>query len=258
MHYFSLDFSFVYICFNFLCLIIWILQFFIILFLREVSSNSLLFLWSVYYIIRSTCYSALCTNCSAICSCKFYIALIFRCFATTCVQWWEQGEKEAESSQQRTRTRRQRLNRDRAAAHASLFNDYFNTPCVYTPEDFSNHFRMSHSLFLRILADVEREVPWFTQRFDARGRRRFSSVQKCTAMLRQMAYEMTSDMFDEYLKMSARSIRSCVYKFSKTIIQIYHKRYLRKPTASNIQQLQARHAAKHDFVDMLGSIDCTH
>ncbi|RAL46294.1 hypothetical protein DM860_015287 [Cuscuta australis] len=142
--------------------------------------------------------------------------------------------------------------------HASLLNDYFNTPCVYTPEDFSNRFRMSRPLFLRILIDVERKVPWFTQLFDARGRRGFSSVQKCTDALRQMSYRTTSDMFDEYLKMSARSIRSCVYKFSKAIIQIYHKRYLRKPTASDIQQLHASHAAKYGFFGLLGSIDWTH
>ncbi|VFQ75358.1 unnamed protein product [Cuscuta campestris] len=65
---------------------------------------------------------------------------------------------------------------------------------------------MSRPLFLRILADVECEVPWFTQRFDTRGRRGISSVQKCTAALRQMAYGTTSDMFDEYLKMSSQSI----------------------------------------------------
>ncbi|RAL46927.1 hypothetical protein DM860_005206 [Cuscuta australis] len=137
-------------------------------------------------------------------------AFFFRCFATNCIQWWEDGQEKAEFS--RRRTRHQRLKWDRAAAHASLLNDYFNNPCVYTPEDFRNRFRMSRPLFLCILADVEREVPWFTQRFDARGRRGFSSVQNSTAALRQLAYGTASDMFDEYLKMSARSIRSCVYK----------------------------------------------
>ncbi|VFR02924.1 unnamed protein product [Cuscuta campestris] len=52
---------------------------------------------------------------------------------------------------------------------------------------------MSRPLFLCILADIEHEVPWFTQRFDARGRHEFSSVQKCTVALRQMAYETVSD-----------------------------------------------------------------
>ncbi|XP_076907476.1 uncharacterized protein LOC143563945 [Bidens hawaiensis] len=112
---------------------------------------------------------------------------------------------------------------------------------------------MSRELFLRILHDIEREVPWFTQRVDARGRVGFSTLQKCTAAIRYMAYGTASDMFDEYLKMSGRHIRSCVYKFSKAIVLLYRSRYLRKPTASEVEQLQAKHAEKHGFVGMLGS-----
>ncbi|RAL37571.1 hypothetical protein DM860_000265 [Cuscuta australis] len=179
-------------------------------------------------------------------------ALFFRCFATNCIQWWEDGQEEAESS--RRRTRRQRLNRDRAAAHDSLLNDYFNNPCVYTPEDFSNCFRMSRPLFLRILADVEREVPWFNQRFDARGRRGFSSVQKCTAALRQLAYGTTSDMFDEYLKMSARSIRSCVYKFSKAI-DCTHWEWKNCPTAWHGQFSRGNHPKPTIMLEAVASND---
>ncbi|XP_076925743.1 uncharacterized protein LOC143588693 [Bidens hawaiensis] len=116
---------------------------------------------------------------------------------------------------------------------------------------------MSRELFLRILHDIEREVPWFTQRVDARGRVGFSTLQKCTAAIRYMAYGTASDMFDEYLKMASRHIRSCVYKFSKAIVLLYRSRYLRKPTASEVEQLQAKHAEKYGFVGMLGSIYCT-
>ncbi|XP_076934842.1 uncharacterized protein LOC143601274 [Bidens hawaiensis] len=73
-----------------------------------------------------------------------------------------------------------------------------------------------------------------------------------------MAYGTASDMFDEYLKMSGQHIRSCVYKFSNAIVLLYRSRYLHKPMASEVEQLQAKHAEKHSFVGMLGSIDCTH
>ncbi|XP_076961170.1 uncharacterized protein LOC143637734 [Bidens hawaiensis] len=157
-----------------------------------------------------------------------------------------------------TKTRRESLNRDRVAAHEALRNDYFNTPCVYTASEFKTRFRMSRELFLRILHDIEREVSWFTQRVDARGLVGFSTLQNCTAAIHYMAYGTASDMFDEYLKMSGQHIRSCVYKFSKAIILLYRSRYLRKPTASEVELLQAKHAEKHGFVGMLGSIDCTH
>ncbi|XP_076913450.1 uncharacterized protein LOC143572081 [Bidens hawaiensis] len=157
-------------------------------------------------------------------------ASMFRAFATGCNEWWQQQEDSGSSI--RHETRRERLNRDRAAAHEALRNDYFNTPCVYTASEFKTRFRMSCELFLRILHDIEREVPWFTQRVDARGRVGFSTLQKCTAAIRYMAYGTASDMFDEYLKMSGRHIRSCVYKFSKAIVLLYRSRYLCKPTAS--------------------------
>ncbi|XP_021980383.1 uncharacterized protein LOC110876522 [Helianthus annuus] len=57
-----------------------------------------------------------------------------------------------------------------------------------------------------------------------------------------MAYGTAPDAFDEYLKMSERTIR----------------RYLRRPTPSDIQALYAAHEARHGFRGMLGSIDCTH
>ncbi|XP_076951383.1 uncharacterized protein LOC143624702 [Bidens hawaiensis] len=183
-------------------------------------------------------------------------ASMFRVFATGCNEWWQQQEDSGSSI--RHETRREHLNRDRAAAHEALRNDYFNTPCVYTALEFKTRFRMSRELFLRILHDIEREVPWFTQRVDARGRVGFSTLQKCTAAIRYMAYGTASDMFGEYLKMSGRHIRSCVYKFSKAIVLLYRSRYLRKPMASEVEQLQAKHAEKHGFVGMLGNIDCTH
>ncbi|KAI3824736.1 hypothetical protein L1987_06207 [Smallanthus sonchifolius] len=73
-----------------------------------------------------------------------------------------------------------------------------------------------------------------------------------------MAYGTASDSFNDYLKMSSQTIRSCIYKFSKAIIKLYHRIYLRKTSANDIQQLYAAHEAKHGFVEMLSSIDCTH
>lgn len=42
------------------------------------------------------------------------------------------------------------------------------------------------------------------------------------------------------------------------VIDLYLKRYLRKPTWSNIQQIVSVHEDVHGFFRMIGSIDCTH
>ncbi|KAI3800084.1 hypothetical protein L1987_35392 [Smallanthus sonchifolius] len=179
--------------------------------------------------------------------------MAFGAMASAAVRWWEEAE-----SSSRPLKRSARLNRDRAAANTLLLKDYFDEGCLYGEEQFNTRFRMSRRLFLKINTDLERDVPWFRQRVDARGRVGFTSIQKCTTAIRQMAYGTASDSFDDYLKMSERTIRSCIYKFSKAIILLYGQKYLRKPSASDIQQLYAFHEAKHGFVGMLGSIDCTH
>ncbi|XP_021980695.1 uncharacterized protein LOC110876843 [Helianthus annuus] len=73
-----------------------------------------------------------------------------------------------------------------------------------------------------------------------------------------MAYGTAPNVFDKYLKMFECTIRLCIYKFSKTVITLYGRRYLRRPTPSDIQALYAAHEARHGFQGMLDSIDCTH
>ncbi|KAK9060674.1 hypothetical protein SSX86_021380 [Deinandra increscens subsp. villosa] len=158
----------------------------------------------------------------------------------------------------RVLTRSARLNRNREEGQQMLLRDYFNDDCVYPPHMFHQRFRMNRSLFLRIVNDLEREHPWFPQRSDARGRIGFTPLQKCTAALRMMAYGTTGDGFDEYLRMSDRTLRSCLQKFSKGIYRLYQRKYLRRPTASDIRQLYEFHENKWGFRGMLGSIDCTH
>ncbi|CAI9265048.1 unnamed protein product [Lactuca saligna] len=91
-----------------------------------------------------------------------------------------------------------------------------------------------------------------------KGKKGFSPIQKCTASIRQLAYDMGADKWDEYFKMSERTVRDSVYKFCKAICLVYVQRYLRKPTINDIHQLYMVHEGKHGFPGMLGSIDCMH
>ncbi|XP_021995778.1 uncharacterized protein LOC110892956 [Helianthus annuus] len=131
--------------------------------------------------------------------------------------------EEEETSSER-RTRQQCLNRDREVAHDSLMADYFAENPVYTKEMF-------------------------------RRKRGFTTLQKCTSAIRQLAYGTSSDVWDE-MKMSDRTSRDSLYQFCKGVVKLYSTKYLRRPTNNDIIKLYHAHKSKHDFPGMLGSTDC--
>ncbi|GKA89328.1 ALP1-like protein isoform X1 [Tanacetum coccineum] len=53
----------------------------------------------------------------------------------------------------------------------------------------------------------------FRVRPDSTGRMSLSVIMKCTAVIRQLAYGTTPDAFDEYLQMSERTARDCLFHF---------------------------------------------
>ncbi|XP_076911641.1 uncharacterized protein LOC143569669, partial [Bidens hawaiensis] len=83
---------------------------------------------------------------------------------------------------------------------------------------------------------------------DARGKPGFTATQKITATLRQLAYGVGSDMFDEYLQMAKKTGRDALNHFCRGVISLYKRRYLRIPTMYE----------KHGFPRMLDSLDCMH
>ncbi|GKA48827.1 ALP1-like protein isoform X1 [Tanacetum coccineum] len=48
-----------------------------------------------------------------------------------------------------------------------------------------------------------------------------SALMKCTAAIRQMAYDSTPDAFDEYLQMSEHTARDALFFFNMSIIELY-------------------------------------
>ncbi|GJT01556.1 putative nuclease HARBI1 [Tanacetum coccineum] len=81
---------------------------------------------------------------------------------------------------------------------------------------------------------------------------------KCTTAIRQLAYGITPDAFDEYLQMSERTARECLLFFNMCIITLYMAEYLRKPTLEDVGKIYTQHETRHGFSGMLGSIDCMH
>jgi hypothetical protein len=60
---------------------------------------------------------------------------------------------------------------------------------------------MRMTLFLSIMHKISETSPYFYERYDAIGRAGLTMLQKCTAVLRQLADGMAADTIDEYLKL---------------------------------------------------------
>ncbi|KAM0058406.1 hypothetical protein Hdeb2414_s0005g00169901 [Helianthus debilis subsp. tardiflorus] len=149
----------------------------------------------------------------------------------------EEEKEEEDVSSESVITRRIRVNRDREGAHEKLVNDYFSDAPLYNADIFRRRCRMSRRLFTRIADDLAGVDPFFTQRPDARNYEGFNTLQTCTAAIRQLAYGTVADALDEYLQMSARTMRECLYRFCHNVVKLYSKKYLRKPNAYDVPKL---------------------
>jgi hypothetical protein len=116
---------------------------------------------------------------------------------------------------------------------------------------------MRKHLFLHIVQTLSDWSPVFQQRRDAFGKLGFSLLLKCTAALRMLAYGTCADMFDENLQIAETTVIESLENFCKGIIECFGPKYLRRPTAEDIQRLLHVGEAR-GFPGMLGSIDCMH
>ncbi|XP_030958349.1 putative nuclease HARBI1 [Quercus lobata] len=155
------------------------------------------------------------------------------------------------------RKRRWYIERDRLAGHKRLYLDYFSDTPVYPPNLFRRRFRMSRNLFLRIQHEVEAYESYFIQKRHNAQKWGLSSLQKITAALRMLAYGVTADFMDEYVRIGESTAMKSLKKFVKAVVDIFSKEYLRSPNNEDIARLLAN-GERRGFPGMLGSIDCMH
>ena len=103
--------------------------------------------------------------------------------------------------------------------HELLVHDYFSHDSLYDLLKFEDRFRISRNLFLRIARDLANNYEFFQLRWDAKDKRGFSTIQKYTTALRQLAYDIAADTSDGYLKMSERTGQECTYLFCEYVIE---------------------------------------
>ncbi|GJZ72956.1 Toll/interleukin-1 receptor domain-containing protein [Tanacetum coccineum] len=178
-------------------------------------------------------------------------------------------EQEVRGSRSGPTRRRTYIPREREDTEQWLIDDYFGDNEFlpkYPEENFRRRYRMSFTLFNKIVNnilsyDVEPIPEYFTyfrQPYYATGRNSICPILKCTSAIRQLAYDTAPDAFDEYLQIAERNSRECLDNFTKCIHVLYVEKFLRKPTAADIQKTYELHEQKHGLPGMLGSIDCMH
>ncbi|GJU48963.1 ALP1-like protein [Tanacetum coccineum] len=178
-------------------------------------------------------------------------------------------EQEAGGSSDGPKWRRTYIFREREEVEQRLIDDYFGDDEYepkYPEEKFRRRYRMSSTLFNKILNDIlsynVQPLPeyfrYFRVRINAIGRNSIGPILKCTSAIRQMAYDTSPDAFDEYLQIAERTSRECLDHFTKCIHVLYYNKFLRRPTATDIQKTYELHEEKHGLPGMLRSIDCMH
>ncbi|XP_056850878.1 uncharacterized protein LOC130500155 [Raphanus sativus] len=149
------------------------------------------------------------------------------------------------------------IERYREQGHNKLWNDYFSENPTYKDNLFRRRFRMNKPLFMRIVDRLSTEIPYFHQTPDAAGRSGLSTLQKCTAAIRQLAYGTAADTVDEYIRLGETTARKCLHKFTAGIIQLFGDEYLRRPTPEDLERL-LNVGEERGFPGMVGIIDCMH
>uniref|UniRef100_A0A0D3DNM1 Uncharacterized protein n=1 Tax=Brassica oleracea var. oleracea TaxID=109376 RepID=A0A0D3DNM1_BRAOL len=122
---------------------------------------------------------------------------------------------------------------------------------------------LSKETVKKVISDYEMiilvtlQLQFFRQKKDGLGRLGLSTLQKCMAAIRVLAYGYALDAVDEYLRLGANTTRLCVENFVEAIIDLFGDQYLRRPTQDDLQRLL--HIGELRGVPgMIGSIDCMH
>ncbi|XP_074336574.1 uncharacterized protein LOC141673730 [Apium graveolens] len=136
----------------------------------------------------------------------------------------------------------------------SIFRD---REAVYPDHIFRQRFRMGRHVFLRIVDALSNVDPYFQQRVDAAGRKDLSPLQKCIAAVRMLAYGVSADAVDDYVRIGESIAVECLKKFVSDVIMLFKGEYLRKPNSNDVQRLLQMGGAR-GFPGMMGSIDCMH
>ena len=125
---------------------------------------------------------------------------------------------DADEEEDTARSTRTSVKRDRMNAAKRLHRDYFCEEPRNNDQVFEDRYRMPKHLFLKITHAIESRFEYFQEGYDARAKKSFTAIQKCSSAIKQLATSNPPDEFDEYLEMAQRTSRECLQFFCDAII----------------------------------------
>jgi hypothetical protein len=148
------------------------------------------------------------------------------------------------------------VDRDREAGRVRLYKDYFDPIIlICKAKAFRRWYRMSRELFLVILNGVRDYDDYFEAKYDCTGKIGFTSYQKCSAAVRQLAYGVPGYLIDDYMRMSESTCHEAMYRFCEDVIAVFEEYNMREPNMDDTAWLLSIKESR-GFPGMLGNIDC--
>nr|XP_023892960.1 uncharacterized protein LOC112004953 [Quercus suber] len=86
---------------------------------------------------------------------------------------------------------------------------------------------------------VEAHEPYFIQKTNNAKKLGLSPLQKMIATLRMLAYGVTADFMDEYVRIAENTAMMSLKKFVAAVVAIFSDEYLRSPNNEDIARLLA-------------------
>jgi hypothetical protein len=103
---------------------------------------------------------------------------------------------------------------------------------------------MRRELFLRIVDEVIAKNRFFQQRRNVAGQLGFSTLHKCTVVLKMLAYGGPADELDDHLKMGESTILETLKEFVMTMIKVFGKEFLHPPRSEEIEHILSINLAR--------------
>ncbi|KAG1436212.1 hypothetical protein G6F56_013655 [Rhizopus delemar] len=87
------------------------------------------------------------------------------------------------------------------------------------------------------MEEVKKADPYFVQTTNCAGKKGLSTYQKMTAAIRQLAYGITPDLTDEYLRIGESISMLCMKRFCSAVVKAFGEEYLSSPNEDDIKRL---------------------